>query len=1606
MKRPLAKLAVMLLLAFTALPAFAADLQVVDVMPTMYDEQPAISVIFDQPVDVKGNYDQLVTITKSGGKQLRLKGIVDKGLQIIYYVGLENDTSYDVEVKAGLKGQERGVSLTKDFSKNIKTAKLMPSAWFSSAGMVLVPSGKAVLPVTVSNLETVLVNFYRTPVDSNMYWFNQPGNMKYYSGDMSYYLEKYELIASKAYKVDAVNKQADINIDIPKEVLDEHGVYMAVMQYGGGYYQVPTATFIVSDIGLQIRKYRNEKMADIWVRSITTGEPMTGVKVKAIYSNNDKLSDGIVSDGSGYVKVDMGNGSPQLVVAQKGNQYAIVNMGRSLDFSEFSIGGDIHKSTQIYVYGPRDLYRGGETAKWNIIVRDHDGKMTNPGPVEIKVTNPRGQNVETITSKLDAEYGYCEYSLNLPDSAPTGNWNIAVKSGSTTYNHRFAVEDFMPETMRLTLGKADDPLIVSKATATKLTALGEYLYGAPAAQNRIEGNYNIRPAVYISDKWKDYAFGTDRQEQRSMNNYLGSGYLDDKGFKTWDISSNSALGIEKKLIPVRIQYQVTLYESGGRAVNRSKDYVYLPTGEAIGIKPGFNEYASTESDNIFSIININEAGEAVPAKVTVSLIKQERSYYWEYSSSYGWRYNYTAASYPVQRKEIDLGTKAAELPLRMDWGYYQLEVKNVKTGQTTTYDFYAGGWWWYDDSSSTGISTKPESLTILYDKESYKGGDTAKVTITSPFDGKGMLLVENGNGILWSTDIEIKKQKAQVNVPIGRGWDRHDTYVSAYITRPEKELEKTQKGLVFGINHLRLDRKDRSIPIKVVHPDSVEPGKDFEVVITTTERDKFGSKAVVTLAAVDQGILSLKAFKTPDAGAYFFRKLGYPALVLDNFWQVVHKYSDKMALRYGGDDEAKELMQKGGAMARADVNIVSIFTKPVVFDGKGEARIKMNIPSFNGELRMMAMAFSKDSYGMSETTMKVAEPIVTELNMPRFIATGDKITLALDMQNMTGADQNLTVTVKTANGLKLSDNSFSSKVKVEKGKKHIFYIPVEATGTSGWSEINVNVKGYKEEINKKWRLALRPPYPAVTISKFFTIEPGKEVTLLTENLSNYIIESALFGINIESMPPLGINQHLQHLLMYPYGCLEQTTSSTFPLLYATPEVRKRFGLVLPEGGIQEQMVASGIKMLLAKQQSHGGFGYWEASSYESPWGTVYAAELLNEASKLGFSVNQSALNNANNRLAYYIRNGVGSQYSGYYDRNDHFGLSVQCYAAYVLSKYGKASLSDVREVYSRLSKNGINKSVANKLPVLHIAVALKNAGDPAKAAEAMKAMRDAEWPTGYGYYGDYGSSIRDKAWSIKLMNEYLRLGSEELVEMLFELTDDINSRSWMSTQERLRLFQTALEVKSADRVKGTVNAAGKSQKVDEPEAYRNTWYATNLNNGIKFKSDSSAKVYAMAEFSAYSKKAPAVLEKNAGITRNYYNIKGERIDITNVKVGDYVVVELEFSTKKTTADGLVVDLLPAGFELENQNLDNSMKLASVKRPNKSAPAVQYTEYRDDRFIQAVNVYKDRKQSAWYIMRAVTPGSYTNPTPYFEDMYRDDVRAIGSANPAKIDILPK
>jgi len=795
--------------------------------------------------------------------------------------------------------------------------------------------------------------------------------------------------------------------------------------------------------------------------------------------------------------------------------------------------------------------------------------------------------------------------------------------------------------------------------------------------------------------------------------------------------------------------------------------------------------------------------------------------------------------------------------------------------------------------------------------------------------------------------------------------------------------------------HLPLDRTQRKLGVTLTAPEKMRPKQPLTVKVAARNADGSVPKQVhVLVAAVDVGILNITEYPTPDPYSSLFGRKAYGVDQFDIYGQLIEAGQGRLAsLAFGGD----AALAKGGKRPDTSVTIVALQSAPVTLNEQGEGEVSVNIPDFNGELRLMAQAWSDDRYGMAEAKTVIAAPLIAELSAPRFLAGGDQTTLALDLSNLSGKAQKLDVQLSADGQLELVDNG-PQTVELKQGQRTTLRIPVKAWGGLGQGKVKVTVNGLDlpgenlPPFTREWTLGVRPAYPAL-LKHYRAVLKDQPWTLPVGTLEQFDASGRQALLSLSSRPPLNLGAQISALKAYPYGCLEQTASGLYPSLYADDALLKRLSIKGESDSERKRKIELGIERLLGMQRYNGSFGLWGADGEEEYWLTAYVTDFLLRARDQGFAVPPEALKKASERLLRYVqeRNLIDVDYS---DNADHTRFAVQAYAGMVLARSQQAPLGALRSIFERRS------DARSGLPLVQLAIALQKMGDQPRADQALlaglAAQRNAnEW------LADYGSPLRDQAMILALLEENdLAKGKRE--ERLFTLSDQLAASPYLSTQERNSLFLAGRLgfAKPDSNWQVSLTGSGGVQELNNQQPTL-ALEGKALSSDLSLSNQGETPVYQQLTISGYPQVPPAPGGDNLSIRREYLGMNGQPLNLRNLNSGDLVLVHLAVSAKQRVPDALVVDLLPAGLELENQNLaqsaaslENASSQVKEWRESMQNASLKHQEFRDDRYVAAINLEGSGTTHLLYLARAVTPGTYRVPPPQVESMYRPNWQAVG------------
>ncbi|KFC06633.1 alpha-2-macroglobulin [Trabulsiella guamensis ATCC 49490] len=1496
-------------------------------------------------------------------------------------------------------------TLGTSIEKTINTRDVQPSVGFASRGSLL--PGKVVdgLPVMALNVNNVDVNFFRIKPEllSSFIsqWEYRNALTNWESDEL---LKMADLVYTGRFDLNPQRNTREKLLLPLRDIkpLQQPGVYVAVMNQAGHYNYSNAATlFTLSDLGVSAHRYHDR--LDVFTQSLENGAAQPGIDVQLLNSRGQTISQA-TSDAQGHVtlKVDQ---DVAILLARKDGQTTMLDLKLpALDLAEFSIAGAPGYSKQFFMFGPRDLYRPGETVILNGLLRDSDGKPLMEQPVKLEVVKPDGQVIRTVISK--PVNGLYQFTYPLDSGAATGMWQIRANTGDNQARvWDFHVEDFMPERMALNLTPQKTPL--SPADEVKFEVAGYYLYGAPANGNALQGKLFLRPLREAVPALPGFQFGDIAEENLSRTLDEIQLKLDDTGHG--EVSTESQW--KESHSPLQVVLQASLLESGGRPVTRRAEQPIWPATALPGIRPAFAAKAvydyrtdttvnqpivDEDSNAAFDIVYVDAQGKKLAVSgLQVRLIRERRDYYWNWSDSDGWQSQFDQKDLVEGEQALDLqADETGKVSFPVEWGSYRLEVK-APDDTVSSVRFWAG-YSWQDNSDGTGAA-RPDRVTMKLDKPAYKPGDTIRLNIAAPAAGKGYAMVESSEGPLWWKEIDVPQGGMDLSIPVDKRWNRHDIYLSTLVIRPgDKSKSATPKRAV-GLLHLPLGDENRRLNIALESPAKMRPNQPLTVKVKATTKDGVTPKQVnVLLSAVDSGVLNITDYVTPDPWNAFFGQKRYGADIYDIYGQVIEGQGRLASLRFGGDGDE---LKRGGKPPVNHVNIVAQQAQPVMLDDNGEGTVTLPIGDFNGELRVMAQAWNDDDFGSTESKVVVAAPVIAEASMPRFIASGDTTRLVLDITNLTDAPQMLSVQL-TASGLIDMEGAQPQPVNLAPGVRTTLFVPVRAKEGFGDGVLSAVITGLKlpgetlVPVNKTWKLGVRPAFPAETVSSWGALQPGESWTAPANHLGGFSPATLEGQLLLSGKPPLNIARYIRELKAYPYGCLEQTTSGLFPSLYTNAAQLKNLGIAGDSDEKRRAAVDVGISRLLQMQRDDGGFALWDKEGPEEYWLTAYVMDFLVRAGEQGYSVPAEALTQGNNRLLRYLQE-PGLMTIRYSDDIQASRFAVQAYAALVLARQQKAPLGALREIWERHDRARAG------LPLMQLGLALKAMGDGPRSEEAIALALTTSRQGKQRWIADYGSALRDNALMLNLLEEN-KVRPDAQNALLVTLSEQAFGQRWLSTQEMNALFMAA---------KGLQDFPGHWQAKTSLDAQPLTGEKAQNRNltsdqlaALQVSNIGTQPLWVRLDSTGYPENAPQPYSNVLQIERQFLGTDGQPKALTSLRSGDLVLVHLQVTANQNVPDALVVDLLPAGLELENQNLanssaslqDNGTEVQNLLNQMQQAD-IQHIEFRDDRFVAAVAVNEGQPVTLVYLARAVTPGTYQVPVPQVESMYVPQWRANGQGS---------
>ena len=1496
--------------------------------------------------------------------------------------GLEHGKRYEVHLRAGLPSTV-GENLAKSSEIAVYVRDRAPSVRFAGRAYVLPNRGQQGIPLVSVNASkaeieilrigdralagaTSLDGFLKQVQSYELETIRDRNGQRVWQGELE--------IASR------LNEDVTTAIPVSEAIPDlAPGVYLVIASAADAKrseYQAPaTQWFIVSDLGLTALS--GDDGLHAFVRTLGAATPAGDIAVRLVARNNEVLATA-KTDARGYVRFDpgllrgTGGLAPALLVAEGNKDYAFLDLATAaFDLTDRGVKGREQPGPlDGYVYAERGVYRPGETVHMVALLRDRAGAASDT-PATLIVTRPDGVEHRRFVLN-DPQLGGRAATLALPPTAMTGTWRarLLVDERSKALGQTsFLVEDFLPERLALTLEPQSKAIAIEETAS--IGVVGRYLYGPPAAGLAMEGDINVRLATGDLPGLPGYKFGLAGEQVMPVRQPLEN--LPATGADGRGLIGVRLPAIPKTAKPLEAEIMVRLREPSGRTIERSVRLPVETRSPRVGIKPLFTGSQLGEGETArFETVLVDADGKPeASAPLKWEIVRLNQRWQW-YSRDGQWNYEAITTTKRIANgtAKADGGASARIEAPALDWGRYRIEVTSAdpKSPGVASFAFNVG-WHASEDAES------PEVLDVVLDKPNYKAGDTARVRINTRVAGKVRLAVLS-SGLLAMQDADIPAGGGEIELPVDAKW-MPGAYVTAMFYRAMDEGAKRMPSRAIGVRWLALDTASETLKLSLDAPAKIKPASTL-VVPVKIEGLKAGEAARLTVAAVDIGILNLTRFEAPAPERHFHAQRRLGVEIRDFYGRLIDGMrAIRGSLRSGGDGEG------GGGMAMRGSPPVekplALFSGIVEVKADGTAEVKFDMPDFNGTVRLMAVAWSASKLGSAGSDVLVRDALALTVTAPRFLSLGDEASLAIDVHNIEGPDAGYQLTAEQENPQGLATSLAQRNPRLAANQRRTERVAIKPASL-GRHVYDVRVNG-PDGIEVRRRVALEVMPPANDIRRTTVASlaaKGGRLSLSPDLLADLIPSSARIALNVGPSAGMDVPGLLASLDRYPYGCAEQTTSRALPLLYVN-DVAKRIGLA-EESQLRER-VDKAIARVLEMQDASGAFGIWGPGEPDL-WLTGYVTDFLTRAKELGYAVPERALTQSVDRLANFIS----------YAQDFEKGGEARAYALYVLARNGRAPVGELR-YYADTRLERFSSALAQA----QIGAALAMTGDKPRAERAFRAALARMGGDGTDESrADYGSRLRDGAAVLTLVAETKTLVSEtpalaRVIERAREM------RTYTSTQEQAWMLLAARALSDAAAgTRLTVNGTAHSGELMRALA------ASDLGqSGLSIVNSGEAPVSAVVSVTGSALTAEPAASKGFTITRSYHALDGTPIAATDaqmsIKQNDRVVVVLKIEGQHTGGRVLLVDRLPAGFEIENPRLVDSgdtKSLAWVQTAGKPA----HTEFRDDRFVAAFDYFQgeDRRSgtkpsaTVAYIVRAVTPGRFVHPAASVEDMYRPDL----------------
>lgn len=1488
--------------------------------------------------------------------------------------------TYLLTLNKGLRGRIGGV-LREQYDHNIAFGELEPSISFgNSKGVYLSSKGNEKIELRIINVPRVKVLISKI-YESNILTAQRYG---FYPDDSRYdHEEEYasyegaettmgDVIYEKEIETRLLPKYGNSRLftfNVEDRLADFKGIYHIKVRSTDNYWISDSRFISKSDIGMIAKEGRHKIV--VFANSIKTAKAINGVSMVAYGANNQVLGMGTTNaDGVAeinYTKKDVSGFRPAMIIAKSEEDFNYLPFGQTkVNTSRFEVGGKRMNSTGLdaFIYAERDIYRPGEKVNFSVIVRDRSWKTPGELPVKMKFLLPNGKELKSFRKTLNQQ-GSLEGDVDISTSAITGSYSLEVYSSNDILlgSKPFNVEEFVPDRIKVTAKL--DKLFLLPGQSTNLAINAVNFFGPPASGRNYETEIQIKQRNFSPKKFARFDFALSNQKS-FIDKVVAEGTTDQGGNAVQEYTVPS---IYKNMGVLQANFYATVFDETGRPVSRNTVADIYTQDAFFGIGDDGYWYYPLNQTVRFPIIAIDKNENVINgARTEIKIIKHEYRTVLTRTGSY-FRYESQEDDKLITEQVVTVSGEATAYSfVPRTPGNYEIRI-GVPGGATyVSKNFYSYGGW--GTTSSFEVSAEG-NVEIELDKSSYNAGENAKILFKTPFSGRMLVTFENDK-LVSHQYVDVEKRSASIDVNLSAD-HLPNVYVTATLIKPH-DISEIPLTVAHGFRNIRVEEKSRKMNVAITAQQKVRSNTRQKVKVLA-EPGSF-----VTLAAVDNGVLQVTDFKTPDPYGHYYASRALEVNAYDLYPLLFPEL--RAVLSSTGGDRESSMKKRVNPMPAKRIKVVSYWSGITRANGNGEANFEFAIPQFSGQVRLMAVAYKDNSFGSNESAITVADPLVLSTAAPRFLSPGDTVSVPVTVTNTTSKAGNATASIKVTGPLKVAGNA-QQTLTLQPNSESRAEFKIFAGPNINIGNVAIEVNGMGEKFVEQIELGVRPasPLQVLTGSGSLADASAQKVSI---NTLDFLPGSATYSLVISRSPALELGKQLGYLVQYPYGCTEQTISTAFPQLYFA-DLTQQMEVQSASAVGANHNVMEAIRRIKLRQLYNGAITLWDGEGTEHWWTSIYAAHFLIEAQKAGFEVDRSLTDG----ILGYINNRLKKKETIIYYYNQKLQKKIApkevAYSLYVLALAGKPNVS-VMNYYKA------NHAILSLDSRYLLSVAYGIAGDKAKYRDFLPVSFTGEESvpqTGGSFYSD----IRDESIALNALLD-VDPANPQVPVMSKHVADKLKQRTWFNTQECAFSFVSLGKMASAANkatITADVKVNGKSIANVSNKPVKLT--AKQLGgNAVDITTKGSGRIYYYWQSEGISASGIYKQEDNyIRVRRRFFDRYGRAIAGNTFNQNDLVIVQVTLEGSSNISNIVISDLLPAGFEIENPRTKEIPGMEWIK----DAATVTALDVRDDR----INLFVDlanKRQVYYYAVRAVSPGVYKLGPIAAEAMYNGEYHSYHGA----------